>query len=172
MASWYHTSMSNAAGSPPGRQVGKRQNPGDNDVVLKPELQHQLLEYARASWPEEACGLLLGRGDRVDELARLRNCSGSPQEHYALDPLDYMHAEQQCENRGLTVLGIWHSHPDSAGVPSVTDERDAWPGWLYIIVGRPRGEAPDVRGWRLDGGRFRQAVLRFAANDDTAPGSR
>ena len=145
--------------------------PGDAAVVVGPGLQHRLAEYARTSLPLEACGLLLGRSGRVEDVVQLRNRSAWPREHYALDPLEYMQAERHCDQLGVSVLGVWHSHPDSAALPSVTDERHAWPGWLYVIVGRPRDDVPDLRGWRLDNGRFRQVMLHFGVSEDTAPGS-
>ena len=149
----------------PGVQGVDGHAPGAGGAVLAQRLRRCLVEHARVSWPEEACGLLLGRNGRVEDLVWLRNRSSNPRQYYELDPLEYMHAERQSEQRGLSVLGIWHSHPASAAAPSATDERDAWAGWLYVIVGMPRNHVPDVRGWRLENGRLRQVILNVGQGE-------
>ncbi len=164
-ANWYDNSMTGSQKLPPEGQDVQRYPSGDGRTIVMPEVRRRLLGHTLEGWPEEVCGLLLGRGDTVEDVTQLRNCSPRPRDHYALDPLEYMHAEREWDQRGVSVLGVWHSHPDSAGVPSVTDERHAWPGWLYVIVGRPRDQVPDVRGWRLENGRFRRALLHFERQD-------
>lgn len=130
-------------------------------TAFAPGLHAQLVAQARRAWPEEGCGLLLGSGGRVLAVSRLGNHALNPEDHYMLDPLEYMRAEREADRRGLAVLGIWHSHPGAGAEPSAMDSREAWPEWLYVIVGWPRSETPDVRGWRLWAGSFHREVLRF-----------
>ncbi len=127
---------------------------GTGMLSLSAELRQTLLAHARAGLPDEACGLLLGGGNRVADVLWLANRAATPRTHYALDPLEYMRAEQHADRQELAVIGVWHSHPEAAAEPSATDARDAWPGWFYLIVGRPGDAVPEVRAWRLTAGRF------------------
>lgn len=129
------------------------------ETLLASPLRRALVEHARDTWPEEACGLLVGVGGAPREAVRLTNCASDPLRRYALDPLEYMRVEHAAERRGLGVVGVWHSHPDGGAEPSETDRRAAWPGWLYIIVGL-QGDGPHrIRGWRLVANEFVEEEL-------------
>lgn len=131
-----------------------------SETQLLSGLRGALIAHARRATPEEACGLLLGQHDRPTEVVRLSNHARQPVRHYALDPLEYMQVERSADQRGLAVVGVWHSHPEGGADPSETDRRAAWPGWLYVIVGLPASGEPEIRGWRLHGNRFCEDTLR------------
>lgn len=131
-----------------------------SETELTPALREELIGESRQALPDEACGILLGHHGVVRQLVAMTNQARRPQDHFALDPLEYMHAERDAGQRGFDVIGVWHSHPDGAAVPSESDRRAAWPGWLYVIVGTPDSAQPDIRGWRLSGSRFQEEVLR------------
>lgn len=129
------------------------------ETLLASPLRRILAEHARDTWPEEACGLLVGAGGAPREVVGLTNYASDPLRRYALDPLEYMRVEHAAERRGLGVVGVWHSHPDGGAEPSETDRRAAWPGWLYVIVGL-QGDSPCcIRGWRLVANEFVEEEL-------------
>ena len=128
-------------------------------VQVDERLRQRLMDGARVVVPEEGCGLLLGSGHYVADVVQLVNNASEPASRYALDPLAYLRAERAAEARGLSVVGIWHSHPHSAAVPSETDRETAWPGWLYMIVGHPADPRCEVRAWRLTGPAFAEEEL-------------
>ena len=80
---------------------------------------------AQARKPEEACGLLVGRqeGDKavVTEVVPMANVNRSP-ERFSIDPEEMYTVLQEAEDKGLTVLGSYHSHP-SSHVPSCLDAK-------------------------------------------------
>lgn len=93
------------------------------EISFRPGAVEGLLKYARDMSPLEAVAFLLGdiRGDlyRVREIRRVRNADGSavsfsvaPQELYGVYVL--------AENLGLSVVGLFHSHPASP-YPSAVD---------------------------------------------------
>ncbi|MFV8835642.1 M67 family metallopeptidase [Aquisalimonas sp.] len=131
-----------------------------SETELTPALREELIEASRRALPEEACGIVLGHHGVIREIAGMTNQARRPADHFALDPLEYMHAERDAGKRGLDVIGIWHSHPDGEAVPSESDRRAAWAGWLYLIVGSPGDGGAEIRGWRLNGSRFEEEVLR------------
>lgn len=110
---------------------------------------------AARTYPAECCGLLFGTGDEVAEARPLDNAEDEARrpKAYLLPPGAYRRAEQEARDRGLEVVGVFHSHPDHVAEPSNTDLAEAWPGWLYVIVPVEEGRAGVARAWRLRGDR-------------------
>lgn len=128
-------------------------------VSIDPSCLERLAVLAQAAYPEEGCGLLLGRDRRVAEAWPLTNIAPRARDHYECDPLEYLAAERRADEAGLKVMGIWHSHPDGAPEPSAVDLRDAWPGWSYVIVATSAEGVTGVRSWRLQAERFVEEVI-------------
>ncbi len=100
---------------------------GDVEVLsvrIARELREGLFAHARAAAPREACGFVLGSaraGQAEIVLTTLaRNLSDSPA-RFDVHPEDQLAAEREAERLGLAVLGPWHSHVQSAAVPSAAD---------------------------------------------------
>jgi proteasome lid subunit RPN8/RPN11 len=107
---------------------------------------------ARAAWPEECCGILLGR--RHDAAATVRrvlpaaNARPRDREHgYEIDPRDLVAAQRLARHEGLDIVGFYHSHPDGVPRPSREDARAAWPEASYVIVSLAAG-ATTLSSWR------------------------
>jgi proteasome lid subunit RPN8/RPN11 len=114
-----------------------------------------VVRHARESAPMECCGLLLGDEGGVGEAVRTRNVSADPS-RFVIDPADHIARRREARERGLAVLGFYHSHPRSAAVPSASDrEEAAYPGHLYLIVGLA-SDPPDLGLYQFDAGNFRQ----------------
>jgi proteasome lid subunit RPN8/RPN11 len=109
-------------------------------------------EAARA-YPHEACGALIGScPSEVSEALALSNREAtSPATRFTIAPLDYLEVEQAAEARGAQLVGFWHSHPDHAARPSVTDREHAWEGLLTVVVCVLQGEPRDITAWRVPG---------------------
>ena len=113
----------------------------------------EVAAHARETLPAECCGVLLGTDNEVVEAVRAGNLSEDPN-RYRLDPKDHVDARRAARERGLQVVGFYHSHPHSEPEPSVADLSEAtYPGHLYLIV-RPLAEGAKVRVFRFDQGRF------------------
>src|SRR5262245_40618331 len=128
-------------------------------LELPAALRARLEELACARYPEEACGLLVGRctggSAAVTDVREARNLNPAPARgRYELDPADQLAAQDAAEAAGLDLVGVWHSHPDHPPVPSETDRREAWPGWSYVIVSVAGGAPSGLRSWRLEGRAF------------------
>lgn len=119
-----------------------------------------MLERATALYPQEACGLLVGRAGRVEQALTCLNRATDRRQGYLIDPEDYLHIEQQVANAGRQVVGAWHSHPYGDAVPSETDRQLAWPGWHYLILGF-RGRLPtQCRAWILNESVFEEEIIQ------------
>jgi len=110
--------------------------------------------WACAGYPNEMCGLLVGRSLEVVRAVPARNRAGErARERYELDPLDHLAAECAAQEQGLEIVGVWHSHPDHPARPSEADRLAAWEGWSYWIVAVSAAGAGEIRAWRLNGAR-------------------
>ena len=100
--------------------------------------------------------MLIGRGDEVLEAVRARNIAGDPAARFLVDPEDHFKARRAARERGLEVVGFYHSHPRSAPEPSPRDLAEfSYPGHLYAIVSL-RAERAEVALFRFEGGNFQR----------------
>lgn len=137
------------------RREAERQS-GSFSIALPLKPLANAAASAIAGYPNEACGVLIGRNDgnltRVEHITEARNLNvDSPHNRYRLDPEDFLRADRWAAQRGLEVVGIWHSHPNAAPFPSDTDLEAAWPGYSYVIISVNERRSIVVRSWRLDG---------------------
>lgn len=101
-----------------------------------------IARHARADFPREACGLLVGRGDRVAEVIPVANAAADPLRTYVMEPRALAAALAGLDARGLELLAFYHSHPHGDPIPSATDKALAtYPDTPYLIVGLNGGQA-------------------------------
>ncbi len=106
----------------------------------------QIRAAAAAAHPREACGILLGTGNRITAARPAANVHASPQTHFEIDPQALIDAHRQARGRGAQVLGYFHSHPSGPAEPSATDRAcAAGDGKVWAIVA-----GGEVRLWRDD----------------------
>lgn len=117
--------------------------------------------HAEQTYPEECCGLLLGRTvDGRNEVVTARSVENRNEnrrvDRYVIDPEDYRTIDREARGEGLDVVGIYHSHPDHPAEPSSTDlEQATFPGYTYVIVSVRDGRASDLTAWTLSPDRSR-----------------
>ena len=108
----------------------------------------EMIAHAYAGYPLEACGLLVGTGNRVHRFVPCTNEAASARV-YTVPPKELLRAERAAEDEGLEVIGVFHSHTHSEPYPSPTDVSQAPdPTWHYVIVSLKR-EAPETRTYRI-----------------------
>lgn len=118
----------------------------------------ELLEReALSSYPEECCGILLGRmsslGEPIPEVSEVavapNNASDRRDERYAIDPKLVLQVQKEARPRQVEVLGYYHSHPCRSATPSQSDLESAWPEVRYLILAVEVERVTEVRCWRL-----------------------
>lgn len=132
-----------------------------------------IIEHARAGYPNEACGLVIGSapvadGGRALRFVPCRNRAASPY-RYEIDPDDLLRLTIEAEDADEAFWGIVHSHVKSPAVPSPTDVGLAfYPEALYILVSLapehadPVTGSPGVRAWRIVDGAVSEVPLEVA----------
>ena len=124
----------------------------------------ELKRMARAGYPHEVCGLLIGgesrSSTRVDRITQAGNLSTDRlADRYTLDPDDFQAADAAARSDGLDIVGVWHTHPDHPPRPSSTDLAAAWEGYTYLILSVGREGVADPRAWRLAGPEFAEQSI-------------
>ncbi|MBS7611595.1 M67 family metallopeptidase [Candidatus Bathyarchaeota archaeon] len=117
----------------------------------------QLVEACKEEFPREACGLIAGVKGNEDSFAikiyPLRNIAKSSFT-YETDAEEVYNAFINIEETGLSILGVYHSHPFSQAEPSELDRRNAfYPGMIHVIVSLI-GDVADVKAYLWSGEEF------------------
>lgn len=124
-------------------------------LKLTAELLNAIERHAEAAYPHEGCGILLGRveGDTrtVTDILPVENQreEAARRDRYLIPPEVVADGEEIAEQKGLEVIGFFHSHPDHPARPSAFDHEHAWPWYSYVITSVERGRASGSRAWRL-----------------------
>lgn len=127
-----------------------------NRLTLLPRHRLAVERHAAAAYPEECCGVLVGRslddgeGHLVERVLSVDNeRRDSRGNRYLIHPETVLAAEREARRSGLSIVGYYHSHPDHPAQPSDFDREHAWPGTSYLIVSVHQGRAVDCRSWKL-----------------------
>jgi proteasome lid subunit RPN8/RPN11 len=141
--------------------------------IAAPALE-ALRRHVEAAFPEEGCGVLLGRSQgtalRAEQAVACANAHPDRRgDRYQIDPRDLARLQRQARDRGQEIVGFYHSHPGGAAHPSATDLDQAhWLGCVYLIAEVRGGQAGAARAWFLAGTgeedkTFREEELRVEA---------
>jgi proteasome lid subunit RPN8/RPN11 len=122
---------------------------------INEEILAQIHSHGEVSYPDEGAGFLLGSDDgeqrQVTQIFTTENAREDAARHnrYLVTPEDYLKAEITADNLGLSLIGVFHSHPDHPNRPSEFDREWAQPFFSYIITSVNEGKAVESRSWRL-----------------------
>jgi proteasome lid subunit RPN8/RPN11 len=120
-------------------------------LVISKDLIARIEDHVEAAYPEEGAGFLLGADGEVREVLPLPNAREDEARHnrYLITPEDYLKAELKADSLGLSLIGVFHSHPDCPNEPSEYDREWAQPFFSYLISRVDAGKAVSHRSWRL-----------------------
>jgi proteasome lid subunit RPN8/RPN11 len=134
-------------------------------------LQLQVIyAHAAAVYPEECCGILLGRqigNDKIvteaivtinawddaivsDDFQTSDDLDRTKHSRYIIHPQAVFQAQKRARELQLEIVGFFHSHPDNPAIPSNCDRGRAWEVYSYPIVSVIRGEVTAIKSWVLD----------------------
>jgi [CysO sulfur-carrier protein]-S-L-cysteine hydrolase len=148
-------------------------HPGPLIAEVPTRIREAIVAQARAEYPNESCGLIIGDRPPADDGVALRyvptrNEAASPS-RYRIHPDDLLRLTIETDDADEVFWGIVHSHTHTPAVPSPTDiglatiYRDP----LYLLVSLSDSEAdpatgePSVRAWRIVDGGIHEVTLRW-----------
>lgn len=125
----------------------------EQPLFIKKSLIDKLILHAE-SVTEECCGFLLGHDEgirTITEVLPARNAACSDKgKQFAIDPLDYLNAENYAAKNAFELIGIYHSHPNHPAIPSEHDRKAAQPYFSYVILSLMNSKFQNMKSWRLD----------------------
>lgn len=121
------------------------------NVSLAPGLLEQIVENAKQCYPNEGCGLLVGRQAAARFIPIENVCAGETE--YEMDPAELIAGLRGLRNTGEELIAIYHSHPRGPARPSKSDiERAYYPEAAHLIVSLAEPECPQAAAFRIIGG--------------------
>lgn len=115
---------------------------------LTPEQAQTITKQALKAVPYEVCGLIGGVGERALQIVEIPNTAPDAEQHYRLDEEIFVQVMFDFEKAGLSLIGIYHSHPQGEPIPSGTDVAEfSYPETACVIVGLRR--EPEMAAWQI-----------------------
>ena len=108
-----------------------------------------ILDDARSQVPNEACGLIAGDGKTIQCAIPLSNAASSKWSSFYCEPIEQLRTLKRFDADNLVWMGVYHSHPDSAAIPSsadITGTSDH--ALLQLIVSLKKSKA-ELQLWRI-----------------------
>ena len=120
-------------------------------LAITNDLIGQINSHVEEAYPEEGAGFLIGVDGEVKQILPLPNAREDEARHnrFLITPEDYLKAELTADRLGLSLIGVFHSHPDCPNIPSEYDREWAQPFFSYIITRVDEGKPVSHRSWRL-----------------------
>jgi proteasome lid subunit RPN8/RPN11 len=126
-------------------------------LTISGELYEAIRRHGERTYPHECCGVLLGRsgadGNAVEAAIEAGNTrTDSAHNRYNIAPQELIRIQRQGRERGLDIVGFYHSHPDHPAQWSKTDFEEAhWVGCSYVITSVEQGTAKITNSFLLAG---------------------
>jgi proteasome lid subunit RPN8/RPN11 len=139
-------------------------------VVLPAELLETMTDAAENSYPDEACGLLVGTVKPngvvlVSSIEPAPNvATGSRSDRFEVDPRVRFALMRRLRGGAECLIGHYHSHPDHPALPSRRDLEMAFePDFIWLIISVIKGRAANTTAHIPDpaAGGFRRIDLRI-----------
>ncbi len=123
------------------------------EIIINQDVVNTINHHGKATFPFECCGFLYGTEEYKRTITTAipvqNNKEGDQRRRFEISPLDYLKAEKYALENGLTLLGVYHSHPNHPAIASEHDLAVAMPYFSYVIVSVVNGIAVDLKSWRL-----------------------
>jgi len=124
-----------------------------------------IFDHCDREYPNEACGILAGRGTTVEKVYALTNENPSPT-FYQIDGQEQFRVLREMREAGRDLVGIYHSHPAGRAYPSSTDvELAFYPEAVYVIVSLIERRDPCMKGYSIVDGNVTEVPLNITMEE-------
>jgi len=117
------------------------------DALLK-----EIYAHAQETYPRECVGFLVGEfqaGGRVRQIARGTNLNQERNDRFEIDPAEFVRVDRAAEDEDLSIVGLYHSHPNWPAIPSQTDLSSEVEGYYYMIISIVQGQPLNTGLWQI-----------------------
>ena len=131
------------------------------ELLISREFADQMVTHCRACYPNEACGILAGTGNRVTRVYPMSNAEPTPVSYF-MEPKEQFRVMKELRQEGLAMVAIFHSHPQSPAYPSVKDISLAfYPDAVYVIIGLTNLESPEIKAYTIIDGVVKETLFEI-----------
>lgn len=145
------------------RTLGNRMD--KYSVIISDELIQKLIDQALGTYPEECCGILIGRQTSDDcftitEIQALANLASKEERKkgFLTDPLAVYRCELSLKEESCEITGFYHSHPDKPAILSSEDKEHMIPGKIYLLISVQNKEGTIITAWIRRADDFYEAI--------------
>jgi proteasome lid subunit RPN8/RPN11 len=129
-------------------------------IQIPKAINDDMFAHAKEGFPLEVCGILGGSGETVTTIYRMTNTDAS-NEHFMMDPKEQFAVVKDLRAKGLAMLAIYHSHPETPARPSEEDIKLALtPDVSYLIVSLADAAAPDIKSFKISSGKVEKEEIK------------
>ncbi len=125
-----------------------------NTVAFTASSVQALIQHLEEAFPNEGVGFMYGTDGDIREISEVRpvvnSKEGDQRRRFEVSPKDYLDAENYADEKGLQLLGVYHSHPNHPAKPSEHDLKSAMPFFSYVILSVQEGKAAELTSWQLN----------------------
>jgi proteasome lid subunit RPN8/RPN11 len=134
-------------------------------LKIKRTILQGLIAHAEKELPIEACGYLAGNDGEITSQYAMKNIDASS-EHFSFDVQEQFSVQKDARAKGLKILAVYHSHPETPARPSAEDIKLAYdPGMSYVIVSLAAGKK-EIKSFKIQNGIVEHEALEVL--DDAA----
>lgn len=129
-------------------------------IQIPKAILDNMIAHARGGFPLEVCGILGGVGESVLEIYRMTNTDAS-NEHFMMDPKEQFAVIKDLRAKGLVMLAIYHSHPETPARPSEEDIKLALtPDVSYLIISLADAAMPEIKSYKISSGNVQIETIK------------
>jgi proteasome lid subunit RPN8/RPN11 len=133
-------------------------------IQLPRTIVNQILAHAQRFPEQEICGLIGADAGQPLHSYPVDNSDAQPRSRFTMDPKQQIDAMRKMRDSGEELFAIYHSHPHTPAMPSVTDlEQAAYPEAHYLIVSLNTEGVLEMRAFRLKGGEMESEDIEVVA---------
>lgn len=137
-----------------------------DELFISRELLDEVISFCKEAYPNEACGILAGKGNEVLKIYKMANIENSPVS-YLTDSGEQFKVIKDMRENNLSMVAIFHSHPSSAAYPSLRDVNLAfYHDSAYVIVGLTEKE-PAVKAFSIGEGDIKEIEVVVKSNPES-----
>ena len=98
-----------------------------DEILLSQKQKDTLIQHSEKAGLAESCAMLLGTHNdqqwNVKEVLLTRNSHNDSETSFIISPEELLEGHQLAEKKHLELVGIFHSHPNTAASPSNMDKK-------------------------------------------------
>lgn len=135
-----------------------------NIIRMPFQFLDEMVKYAKAQLPNEACGLIAGtedeQGREIKKVYYLTNIDAA-EDHFTMDQKEQLAVIKDMRANGLKPLGNWHSHPESPSRPSEEDKKLAYDSKASYLILSLMADTPVLNSFHIEKGQVEKEDLRI-----------